>query len=57
MVTICLEYVNGETMTFEVKTDDLALVMMITRGTLMASIAERAIAYNEEGFDICAYTK
>lgn len=57
MVTICLEYANGKFMAFEVKTNDLALVEMITRGTLMASMAKSANAYNEEGFDICAYNK
>lgn len=30
-------------------------LMMITRGTLMASSAHRAIAYNEDGFDVCSY--
>ncbi len=32
-------------------------LMMITRGTLMASGAQRATAYNEEGFDVCNYIK
>ena len=30
-------------------------LMMITRGTLMASSAHRAIAYNEEGAILCSY--
>lgn len=34
-----------------------ATLMMITRGTLMASSAARATAYNDQGFDICAYQK
>ena len=29
----------------------------ITRGTLMASNAQRAVAYNNEGFDVCSYIK
>ena len=33
----------------------MASLTMITRGTLMASSAYRAIAYNEEGFDVCSY--
>lgn len=32
-------------------------LMMITRGTLMASTAVKAVAYNDEGFDVCSYTK
>lgn len=28
---------------------------MITRGALMASNAEYAVAYDNEGFDVCAY--
>lgn len=39
------------------KHDVMATITMVTRGTLMASMAERATAYNEEGFYICAYTK
>lgn len=35
----------------------VAQLMMITRGTLMASMACRATCYNSEGFDVCAYTK
>lgn len=35
----------------------MASLMMITRGTLMASSAHRAIAYNEDGFDVCSYIR
>lgn len=35
----------------------MASLMMITRGTLMASSAHRAVAYNEEGFDVCSYIR
>lgn len=34
-----------------------AEISMITRGTLMASTAVRATAYDEEGFEICAYIR
>lgn len=34
-----------------------AEIMMITRGTLMASSAQHATAYNYEGFPICSYRK
>ena len=32
-------------------------IMMITRGTLMASLGTKATAYNEEGFPICSYVR
>lgn len=35
----------------------LASLMMITRGTLMASNASCATAYREDGFPICSYRK
>lgn len=35
----------------------LALLMMVCRGALMASLACKVTAYNEEGFDICSYSK
>lgn len=59
---ITLTY-NDDSMTgFEVKVDDSpasnqALLQMITRGTLMASMAKYAHCYDSEGFDICAYQK
>lgn len=37
--------------------DVKANLMMITRGTLMASSASKATAYNYEGFTICSYMK
>lgn len=49
-------------MSFEVVIDDpkvkaLASIMMIARGTLMASSAIRVTAYNDDGFDIASYVK
>lgn len=41
----------------DIESHILANVYMITRGTLMASIAVRATAYNDEGFDVCSYQK
>lgn len=32
-------------------------IMMITRGTLMASSGVKATAYNSEGFEICSYIR
>lgn len=46
--------------TFECEEEEshaLATLLMVCRGTLMASSAKMIIAYNEEGFDICSYTK
>lgn len=37
--------------------DYMAVLSMITRGTLMASMAVRATAYNDQGFDVCSYQK
>lgn len=37
--------------------DYMALLLMITRGTLMASMAKRAVCYNDEGFDVCSYVR
>lgn len=35
----------------------MSVLMWVTRGALMASSAKRAIAYNEEGFDVVSYIK
>ncbi len=35
----------------------LSTIMWITRGTLMASNATRATAYNEDGFEAVSYIK
>lgn len=55
-------YNDSTEFSFEVKITDaeyaiLATLHMITRGTLIASSAKRAVAYNEEGFDVCSYIK
>lgn len=34
-----------------------AVLMVITRGTLMASNGCKATAYNEDGFDVCSYVR
>ena len=57
MVTILLDYTDDKTQSFEVNTNDVALIMMITRGTLRSSLAHRATAYDEQGNDICTYEK
>lgn len=44
-------YIEGKS--FEVE----ANINMITRGTLMASSAKYAYAYNEEGFEVCAFSR
>ncbi len=60
--TIFLTYDDDSEVCFtyecdEERTHALATLMMVCRGTLMASSAKKVTAYNEEGFDICSYTK
>ena len=62
-VFVEIEYNDGTSFSFDVilhseKESALnAEIMMITRGTLMASSAQHATAYNYEGFPICSYRK
>ena len=62
-VFIEIEYNDESSFTFDVlshaETESayVAEIMMITRGTLLASGAYKATAYNEEGFPIAAYYK
>lgn len=60
--TIFLTYDDDSEVSFEFKCYEthkhaLATLMMVCRGTLMASSACSITAYNEDGFDICSYTK
>lgn len=55
-----IEYKDGSSFCFYVQLESsgatrLAELQMITRGTLMASSAYRAICYNSDGFDVCSY--
>lgn len=57
-----LVYNDDSTGGFYVKVDGeeydyKALLSIITRGTLMASIAKRATCYNDDGFEVCSYVK
>lgn len=57
-----LVYNDDSTNEFYVKVEGeeheyMALLSMITRGTLMASSAKEATCYNDEGFDVCSYMK
>lgn len=62
-VFIEIEYEDESSFTFDVIGHEEssnayhAEILMITRGTLMASGAYKATAYNEEGFPIAAYYK
>lgn len=62
-VFVEIEYNDGSSFSFDVESHSekeneiTAEIMMITRGTLMASGATRATAYNPEGFEICSYIK
>ena len=60
--TIFLEYRDGSEVCFtfdceEQKNKALATLMMVCRGTLMASDANKIVAYDEEGFDLVSYIK
>ena len=60
--TIEIEYSDETSFFFDVilegkEHEYMAHLMQITRGTLMASSASRATAYNQDGFNVCAYTK
>ncbi len=60
--TIFLTYRDGSEVCFTYECEEeeshaLATLMMVCRGTLMASSAIKIIAYDDEGFDICNYIK
>lgn len=60
--TIVLDYKDGSQMTFDVimegkEVDVIAPLLMITRGTLTASMARIATCYKSDGTILCAYTK
>lgn len=57
-----LVYNDGSEVNFDVSIDGedhdvYATLMMITRGTLMASMAKSIVCYNDQGFDVCSYYK
>lgn len=62
-VFVEIEYDDGSSFSFDVilhsisDSAKVAEIQMITRGTLMASSGTRATAYNDQGFDICAYIR
>ena len=60
--SIILVYEDDSEFIFEVILDGeprkiQAELSMITRGTLMASFAKNATAYNDDGFDVCSYIR
>lgn len=60
--TIEVEYYDGSSFSFDVIFEGshlhhMANLMQVTRGTLMASSAAKATAYNQDGFDIFSYTQ
>lgn len=60
--SVCLEYKDESEVWFDFESSEpdrnaKATLMMVCRGTLMASSAVRCTAYNDEGFDLCAYCK
>lgn len=61
-VHFSFEYRDGTEWNFEgifegTENEILAQILMITRGTLMASSGNKGTAYNPEGFEICSYQK
>ena len=57
-----ITYNDDSTMNFDVTIEGKeheirATLMMVTRGTLMASGGHRATAYNDQGFDVCSYVR
>lgn len=60
--TLVLEYNDGSDTQAEILVEGepheyMALLLMICRGTLMASGAKGSYIYNVEGFEVCAYYK
>lgn len=60
--TIFLTYRDNSEVCFtfeceENKEHALTTLMMVCRGTLMASSDNLIVAYDDEGFDICSYTR
>lgn len=60
--TIVVEYSDESEFTFDVTIEGteskiIANLLMITRGTLMASIAKKATCYKNDGFELCSYIK
>lgn len=62
-VFVEIEYKDGTSFSFDVilhserESAKMADILMITRGTLMASSGCEATAYNSEGFPIARYVK
>lgn len=60
--TLVLEYTDGSDSQVEIITEGepheyMAILLMICRGTLMASMAKSCTIYDTEGFDVVSYTK
>lgn len=60
--TIEIEYRDGTGFTFEVTIEGkehevVANLLMITRGTLMASSGHKATCYKDDGFELCSYIR
>lgn len=59
---VCLTYKDESEVWFVFTSEDpdkdaLATLEMVCRGTLMASMASKIVAYDEDSFDICNYVK
>jgi len=61
-VTIELIYSDGSSVYFDVTSVEpedsaIATFMMITSGTLQASMAKQAKCYKKDGFELCSFIK
>lgn len=59
-MTIVVEYNDKSEFTFDVtmqgtENEIIGNLMMITRGTLIASNARKATCYKNDGFELCSY--
>lgn len=57
-----ITYSDDSTMNFDVTIEGTdseihGTLLMVTRGTLMASCGSKATAYNDQGFDVCSYVR
>lgn len=60
--TVFVSYEDNSEFNFVVTSEEdetgvSALLMMISRGVLMASTAKKAVCYDDQGFEVCSYVK
>lgn len=60
--TLCIVYNDGSELNAEIivegtESAKYSTLLMICRGTLMATTGKRGYIYNSEGFEVCAYVR